>query len=219
MTTTICLYWYFVWLSLFSLARLRPTALGYLRAFTTCFVKSILSLFLYALLDLAHEYDLHRHTHTHFLPPFVCCQRGDLQCNTDCVCVLKKPPLSMLFTMWYSLEHTTRSFPSRNIAFGSCTCFEEQFLSCDSLRPIRTLWILHSLFWACWISMTPSRCSLRARTFCMQALRHQPNRYTLFPLPPITKHWIGRCFASPVVNQYVLYCMSIGSGVTMAHVW
>ncbi len=38
----------------------------------------------------------------------------------------------------YSLEHTTRSFPSRNIAFGSCICFEEQFLSCDSLRPIRT---------------------------------------------------------------------------------
>merc|ERR1712154_423553 len=38
----------------------------------------------------------------------------------------------------YSLEHTTRSFPSRNIAFGSCICFEEQsLLYCDSLRPIR----------------------------------------------------------------------------------
>merc|ERR1711933_70519 len=31
-------------------------------------------------------------------------------------------------SLCYSLEHTTRSFPSRNIAFGSCICFEEQSL-------------------------------------------------------------------------------------------
>ena len=45
----------------------------------------------------------------------------------------------------HSLEHTTRSFPSRNIAFGSCICFEEQSLSCDSLRPIRTNWNLNQV--------------------------------------------------------------------------
>lgn len=28
-------------------------------------------------------------------------------------------------------------FLPRSISFGSCICFEEQFLSCDSLRPIR----------------------------------------------------------------------------------
>jgi len=38
----------------------------------------------------------------------------------------------------YSIEHTTRSIRSTSFAFGSCICFEEQFLSCDSLRPIRT---------------------------------------------------------------------------------
>merc|ERR1711971_1332907 len=50
----------------------------------------------------------------------------------------------------YSLEHTTRSFPSRNIAFGSCICFEEQsLLYCDSLRPIRYVMDPFSLFRAC----------------------------------------------------------------------
>jgi len=45
----------------------------------------------------------------------------------------------LFFAFWKknSPEQTTRSFPSRNIASGSCTCFEEHFLMCDSLRPIR----------------------------------------------------------------------------------
>merc|ERR1712154_326090 len=48
-------------------------------------------------------------------------------------------------SLCYSLEHTTRSFPSRNIAFGSCICFEEQsLLYCDSLRPIR--YVMDPLF-------------------------------------------------------------------------
>merc|ERR1712154_104990 len=33
------------------------------------------------------------------------------------------------FQNCHSLEHTTRSFPSRSIAFGSCICFEVQFLT------------------------------------------------------------------------------------------
>ena len=46
-----------------------------------------------------------------------------------------------------SPEQTTRSFPSRNIASGSCTCFEEHFLMCDSLRPIRISGKLSFTFW------------------------------------------------------------------------
>ena len=71
-----------------------------------------------------HLYALHTHTHTVRISYMLHVQQTRstfLQCK-NC----------------YSLEHTTRSFPSRNIAFGSCICFEEQFLSCDSLRPIRT---------------------------------------------------------------------------------
>ena len=101
MTTTICLYWYFVWLSLFSLARLRPTALGYLRAFTICFVKSILSLFLYALLDLAHEYDLHRHTHTHTLssPLRAVLSQWRLAMQYWLACVYWRNPRSRCFSL------------------------------------------------------------------------------------------------------------------------
>jgi len=61
------------------------------------------------------------HTHTHCAQQIYALSLNFLQCK-NC----------------YSLEHTTRSFPSRNIAFGSCICFEEQsLLYCDSLRPIR----------------------------------------------------------------------------------
>ena len=38
----------------------------------------------------------------------------------------------------HSPEQTTQSDTFRDFAFGSCTCSEEQFLICDSLRPIRS---------------------------------------------------------------------------------
>lgn len=48
--------------------------------------------------------------------------------------------LSTIYFIIYkcnSIEQTTRSFLYGDIAFGSCICFDEQFLSCESLRPIR----------------------------------------------------------------------------------
>lgn len=53
-------------------------------------------------------------------------------------------PLSITRSTFYdvniviALSSQLVRFLLRDIAFGSCICFEEQFLSCDSLRPIRT---------------------------------------------------------------------------------
>ena len=219
MTTTICLYWYFVWLSLFSLARLRPTALGYLRAFTICFVKSILSpSFFMHCYDLAHEYDLHRHTHTHFLPPS--CAVNVETCNAILTaCVYWRNPPSRCFSL------CDIALSTQLVRFLRGTSLSEVVLASKSSFYPAIHWDLSERYGSFTLSfgrveylwhLPDARC---ARVlFCMQALRHQPLPLHSFP-PPITKHWIGRCFASPVVNQYVLYCMSIGSGVTMAHVW
>jgi len=66
------------------------------------------------------------------------------------------------FQNCHSLEHTTRSFPSRSIAFGSCICFEEQFLTAihwDLSERIRS----PPNFWLCLLlykhaSATPQHC-------------------------------------------------------------